>query len=144
MSVLAGQAQYHAANVAPGGGAARTFLRIGLPTSNQTPVPTQQGRWRYEEDAPGRARQQPRQRGQQDSIPVAQVGPVYLTAQDGNLVTERQDLDLLSAIITPEQDQEPEHAADDEVQHRPWRVSASTACSWPRPQVPTWTDSSAR
>jgi hypothetical protein len=55
----------------------------------------------------------PRQRGQQDTIPVAQIRPVHLAAQYSDLMPEREDFDLLGPVATPEQDEELEDAAED-------------------------------
>jgi hypothetical protein len=61
----------------------------------------------------------PRQRGQQDTIPVAQIRPVHLAAQYSDLMPEREDFDLLGPVATPEQDEELEDAAEDEVVEGP-------------------------
>src|ERR1039458_9663196 len=53
------------------------------------------------------------------SVPPVEVWPVHLTAQHGDLVAQREDLDLLGAVTAPEHDEELEDAAEDEVQQGP-------------------------
>jgi hypothetical protein len=53
------------------------------------------------------------------SVPVAQIGPVHPAAQHGDLMPEREDLDLLGPVTAPEQDQELKDTAEDQVQDRP-------------------------
>jgi hypothetical protein len=75
-------------------------------------MPTQQRCRSHEEALPRRPRQQPRQRGQQAPIPIAQIRPVDLTAQYGDLMPKHDDLDLLGTITTTEQHHELENATD--------------------------------
>jgi hypothetical protein len=52
----------------------------------------------------------------QSSIRAAQV---HLTAQNGDLMPERENLDLPSLVTAPEQDRELEEATEDEVEEGP-------------------------
>lgn len=103
---LACQAQHRFSNVVAGPGTTGTLARVSPPAGNQVTVPPQQCRRRHEETRPREARQQPRERGQQDPISVVEIGSVHLTAEHGDLVPERKDFDLLGPVTTPEQDHE--------------------------------------
>ena len=59
------------------------------------------------------------------------IGPVHLTAQNGDLMPERENLDLPGLVTAPEQDQELEETTEDEVEEGPqhkWR-----GCPPPQP-----------
>jgi hypothetical protein len=45
----------------------------------------------------------PRQRGQQDTIPIAQIRPMHLAAQHSDLMPQREELDFLGPVTTPDQ-----------------------------------------
>ncbi|HEY5989639.1 MAG TPA: hypothetical protein VIV12_25145 [Streptosporangiaceae bacterium] len=47
--------------------------------------------------------------------PVAQIGPVHPAAQHGDLMPERENLDLLGPVTAPEQDQELKDTAEGQV-----------------------------
>ena len=47
------------------------------------------------------------------------IGPVHLTAQNGDLMPERENLDLPGLMTAPEQDQELEETTEDEVEEGP-------------------------
>jgi len=47
------------------------------------------------------------------------IGPVHLTAQNGDLMPERENLDLPGLVTAPEQDQELEETTEDEVEEGP-------------------------
>jgi hypothetical protein len=66
-------------------------------------MPAQQRRRSDKEAAPPRPGQQPRQRGQQDPIPIVQNRPIDLTTQNRDLVPKHDDLDLLGAVTTTEE-----------------------------------------
>ena len=51
--------------------------------------------------------------------PSPRSGPVHPAAQHGDLMPEREDLDLLGPVTAPEQDQELKDTAEDQVQDRP-------------------------
>ncbi len=40
------------------------------------------------------------------ALSIAQIGPTHPAAQHGDLMPEREDLDLLGPVTAPEQDQE--------------------------------------
>ena len=55
-----------------------------------------------------------------DAVALAEVAkkrgpPVHLTAQNGDLMPERENLDLPGLVTAPEQDQELEETTEDEV-----------------------------
>jgi hypothetical protein len=74
--VLSSQLQHRFPNVPPGGGAAWTFPSVGPSAGDQIPVPAQERRRRHEEHLPRRPRQQPRQRGQQGTVCIIEIGTV--------------------------------------------------------------------
>jgi hypothetical protein len=51
--------------------------------------------------------------------PSPRSGRFTRRAQHGDLMQEREDLDLLGPVTAPEQDQELKDTAEDQVQHRP-------------------------
>jgi hypothetical protein len=63
--------------------------------------------------------QQPRQHRQQDTVPVAQIQTMDLTAQDTDLMPEREDLQLPAPISTHHQEQEPKDVTKDEAEEGP-------------------------
>ena len=59
-----------------------------------------------------------------DAVTLAEVAnkrgpPVHLTAQNGDLMPERENLDLPGLVTAPEQDQELEETTEDEVEEGP-------------------------
>lgn len=115
--------------------------RLGPLPGDQVTVPAQQRLRGKEESIPRHARQQPRERDQQDTVPVAQIGPVHLTVQNGDLMPERENLNLLGPMTAPDQDQdqdqESEETTEDEAEegplHKVARMAAASACSSPGP-----------
>ena len=47
------------------------------------------------------------------------IGPVHLTAQNGDLMPERENLDLPGLVTAPGQDRELEETTEDEVEEGP-------------------------
>jgi len=88
------------------------------------PVPGEQGAGRHDPVQSKRAGQQPRQRGDHGA-----TGPVWrwagdLTAQDGGLVPEHQDLRILRGFAPREQRQpagQPDHEQIDEAKEHECR-----------------------
>lgn len=77
--VLSSQPQHRFPDVPPGGWTAWTFPSVGPSAGDQIPVPAQERRRRHEEHLPRRARQQPRQRRQQDTVCIIEIGTLHLT-----------------------------------------------------------------
>src|ERR1039458_2965263 len=95
--------------------------RLGPLPGDQVTVPAQQRLRGKEESIPRHARQQPRERDQQDTVPARRWGPVPLTVQNGYLIPERENLNLLGPMTAPDQDQdqESEETTEDEAEEGP-------------------------
>ncbi len=110
--VLSGQLYGQLANLIADQRASR-LVRIGPLLLDQPPVPGQQRARRHDPMQPKALGQQPRQRGDHST-----VGPVWLradelTAHDGNLVPQHQDLHVLRSVA-PREERQPAEQPDHE------------------------------
>jgi hypothetical protein len=82
-------------------------------------MPPEQRGWRDEERAPARSRQQPTCCRKKDAIGRRQPRSPRLPTEDGQLVPEHDDLELLEVVRAGTQRCELEHAAEQQVAERP-------------------------
>jgi hypothetical protein len=117
--VLARQAQHRGADVCPGEGAAWTFPRIGPRAGDQVRGASAAGSQgsRRSRSTTGEAAAATAQPAASD--PIVDVWPVRLAGWPGDLVAQRDDLDLVGAFTAPGQDHELEDAVEGEVQRGP-------------------------
>jgi hypothetical protein len=110
--VLARQAQHRGADVCPGEGAAWTFPRIGPRAGDQDTGASTAGSpgSRRSSSTAGEAAAATAQPAASD--PIVDVWPVHLAGWHGDLVAQRDDLDLVGAFTTPGQDYELEDAVE--------------------------------
>jgi hypothetical protein len=66
--------------------------------------------------------QQPRQRGEKDSIGTVKIRSVNVAAEYGDLVAQDEDFDLLGSVTAQHQNQELEDASQRGVGKRPEHV----------------------
>src|ERR1017187_10160806 len=117
--VLARQAQHRGSDVCPGEGAAWTFPRIGPRAGDQVRGASAAGSQgsRRSRSTTGEAAAATAQPAASD--PIVDVWPVHLAGWHGDLVAQRDDLDLVGAFTAPGQDYELEDAVEGEVQQGP-------------------------
>jgi len=113
--VLAGEAHDQLAHLRTDRRPARRAVRIGPAPGDKPAVPAQQRLRPHRERTPGTARQHSAERRQQHSIARLEPRPIDLAAKDRQLVAEHKDLELLRSVSSPEEHDQLEHTADDEV-----------------------------
>jgi hypothetical protein len=94
---------------------ARSSPRIGPLTGDQSPVPAQQRARRHQPMHTQRLRQHPSQPRQDRTISPRQPRPAHLTAQDGDLMTQHEDLHILRRITTSQQQQPADNPAEGQI-----------------------------
>jgi hypothetical protein len=92
---------------------------IGPVPAHHAAVPSKQRLGRDHEDGPSRPRQQAAQRRQQRTVLGLEPRPWLLAAQDRQLVTQDQDLNLLGVRRLPAEHQQRKDAAQRQVDERP-------------------------
>jgi hypothetical protein len=83
-------------------------------------MPAEQRAWGDEERAPARARKEPARGGEKGSIDWSQARSSDLTAQDGELVTEDDDLQLLELARAEAERGQFQETPENEVAERQW------------------------
>ena len=78
-------------------------MRVGPTAGDQAPVPAQQGLGLHKEARPAGSRQHPADRGQQRPISGLQPGTWDLPPQDGQLMAEDEELQVLGGVAAGEQ-----------------------------------------
>jgi hypothetical protein len=120
--ILTGQTQDSLAKAHRDRRSAGRAVRISPAPGDQISVPAQQRRRSHDEHAPRRAAQQPRQRGEKDSIGPVKIRSVSVAAEHGDLVAQDEDFDLLGSVTAQYQNQELEDASQRGVGKRPEHV----------------------
>jgi hypothetical protein len=91
-------------------------MRVGPCASDQLPVPAEQGGRCHAEGRPPSAGKQPRQCGQPGPFGGSVPRSFDLAAQDHDLVTQHEDLDVLADIAAGHHRQQLQHATQHHVQ----------------------------
>jgi hypothetical protein len=78
-------------------------------------MPAQQGLGLDKAAAPASSRQKPAQSSEDCSIPWQQGWTYHLSAQDGDLVAEHDELDGQVLLLTTRKTDQPEHAKKDKI-----------------------------
>jgi hypothetical protein len=103
---------------------ARCTMGKGPGPGDQPPMPAQQRRWRDEEAGPTGWGQDAADRGEQGTVGWFQLGSWGLSSEDGELVAQDEDLQVLGGIAAGEQDEQLDGAAQGQVgesrQHAGW------------------------
>ncbi len=92
----------------------------GADTSNEhePPMPARERFRPHHECLPRTARQHPTERREQQPVAGLKPRPFRLPAQDQQLMTQHEDLQFLRALAAPEQNDQLEQPADDDVHER--------------------------
>ena len=75
-------------------------------------MPSQQGLWAYNEHRPALAGEHSAENGQDSPVGVIEARPLDLAVHHSELVTEHEDLDILSRLRTEAEDDELEGATN--------------------------------
>jgi len=94
----------------------RPAVRVGPFPPHQVSMPAQQGLRLHEEASPASSRQKPAQSSEHCSIRWLQGWTVHVAAQDGDLVTEHDDLDGQVLLLTTGETDQLEHADEAKVE----------------------------
>lgn len=90
-------------------------MRVGPARSHQSAMPEQERLRPHRERVPGAARKDPAECRQQDSVVHFEPGPPNLAAKDRQLVPEHENLQLLGSVAAPDEHDQLQRAADDDV-----------------------------
>src|SRR5262245_48192414 len=90
-------------------------MRVRPMAGDQLAVPTLQRVRLHWKPRPGRSGQRAAQRSQQCTIRPGQLRPRGVSAQDGELMAQDEDLELLRTSLPPEQPHEREQVPNDEI-----------------------------
>jgi hypothetical protein len=101
-------------------GPADAEVGIGPSPGNQEAMPAEQRLGPHALRRPARPVQEPTQRGKPDPIGRLEARPRPVAAQALKLVAQHQDLDLLGLAAPEHQHHDRQHAADGEVDERPY------------------------
>jgi hypothetical protein len=122
--MLAGQADDQLLDVGIQLRPARCTMGIGPGPCDQPPMPAQQRLWRDEEAGPTGWGQDAADRGEQGTVGWFQLGSWGLSSEDGELVAQDKDLQVLGGVAAGEQGDQLDGAAQDQVgesrQHEGW------------------------
>ena len=113
--ILSGHPQYQGADRLWGGWSAWSSARVGPAAGDELGVPTQQRSGRHQPHLAHRGRQQPAQRAEYSAVEPGQRWSGVGAAQDGDLVTQRQNLDVLGGVGAGEQRQPAQYANEHQV-----------------------------
>jgi hypothetical protein len=102
---------------------------VGPLPPHELPVPPEQRLRAHHERGPGRTGEHPARRCEYHSVEPAEAGAILLTAQDLQLVTKDEDLDVFGRILRPGATREAEEPTYDEIGVR------RTAWSEPLPNL---------
>ena len=116
--VLACQPQHEFAQLAADRRSAGTPMRIGPVVRNEPAMPAQERFRPHHECLPRTARQHPTERREQQPVARLEARPVRLPTQDRQRVARHEDLQLFRALAAPEQHDQLEQPADDDVHER--------------------------
>jgi hypothetical protein len=90
-------------------------VRVGPRPGDQSPMPTQQRVGLHQEAGPAGSREDAADLGEQRPIGRLQLGTWDLSAQDGELVAQHEDLQVLGGLATSQQHEQLDRAAERQV-----------------------------
>jgi hypothetical protein len=113
--VLGGQPDGEGAQSGWNGGSTGSGGRGGPAAGDESPVPAQDGGGRDEQSEPPAGGEQPGQGGGECSVGPVHPGSWGTSLEDGELVAQDQDLDLLRPVRSGEQDHPAEELGEHQV-----------------------------
>ena len=113
--VLAGHLEYQRADRLWGGWAAWLSSRVGPAAGDELGVPAQQGSRGDEPNPAQRGGEQSAQRAEDGAVDPVHRRVGVASTQDGDLVTEHQDLDVLGCIRASEQRQPAQQTGEEQI-----------------------------
>jgi hypothetical protein len=113
--VLAGHLEYQRADRLWGGWAAWLSSRVGPAAGDELGVPAQQGSRGDEPNPAQRGGEQSAQRAEDGAVDPVHRRAGVASTQDGDLVTEHQDLDVLGCIRASEQRQPAQQTGEEQI-----------------------------
>jgi hypothetical protein len=97
------------------GRTARTSPRLRPLARHEFPMPAQKRLWRHDQAASAWLRQDSRQRGKEGTIGGAQRGPPFLPAEHHQLMSQYEQLDVLSEFAAAAADQQPQQSREGKI-----------------------------